>query len=153
MTDRTGFKWLAFINTTILFFIEGYLAYEIVNKQTIVFASIDTYFSFGEGIIILLMPIFLSIIWSIIKLRYLWIWSVLAIILFVFIAATGNVALVTPNAWPFILYVAVSYIACFIAICMDRGDRFDIDLGSGGSGGSCNCDCNCDCDSCSGMCY
>lgn len=152
MTNRTGFKWMAFINTSLLFFIEWYLAHGIVKEKMIIFESFDTYLGFDEGIVILLLPLILSIIWSIIKLRYLWIWSVLAFILFGTLTDVGSLALKAPNSWPFILYVAISYIACIIAICMDRGDRFHIDLGgSGGSG--CNCDCNCDCDVCSGMCY
>lgn len=132
MLDKTVSKWISFIVTTGLFGALWYIVEIYMPSNEIIIDNADKYTETTVGLILAFLPVVLSILWSILKKRYLWIWGVIALFVhqaFIAMVPTGA----APDLIPYLVYAAISYVSCVIAICMDRGDKFDLDFGSGGN--------------------
>lgn len=117
-------KVFGFIVTTALFFSIAYYMYS--NEAYKMSAEVwEEFFYNGANMLCVFGPVIIAILWSIIKKRYLWIWSVVAVFMYGFCEGNDQIVLKA-----YLAYFLISYIVSTVAVIskIRRG-------GKGGSGG------------------
>lgn len=138
MLDKTISKWISFLVTTSLFGLLWYIIKIYLPTNGIIIDNADKYMETTEGLIITFLPVVLSILWSVLKKRYLWIWGVIALFIHqAFILAVPDAA--SPVLTPYLLYAVIAYVSCVVAIYMERGEKFDLGSASNSSDDSGTC--------------
>lgn len=141
--DSSSVKKVGFIITTVLFAAIIFVMYFPGILTDVIKLEQGT-----AGLILLgvmyALPLLLSIVWSALKSRYLFVVPLLVLLV---IGAAVIVIERAVGQGIVLAYIIIAFISCAIAICMDKGERFKF-LSSGSS-----CYRSCDCDSCHGMCY
>ena len=116
MADSKWFRAIAFILTTAAFGYLGWLLYDAIQTGFLFLNNDDSYTL--EGVLIM-VPLALTILWSIIYHRYIWIGGVACVVLCAFInSGIGDVT--SPEHIPlFVASVAVPYLLCSFGILHD----------------------------------
>lgn len=129
MLDKTFSRLISFLITTGLFVYTWYIYKRDfpVSKMILDIKSV-------HSLMVYFLPVVLSILWSLLKKRYLWLLGVISFIACAIFMNSGLPDFVPeillPDFLPYLLYIVISYISCVIAIFMRRGEMLDLDFGS-----------------------
>ena len=119
MTKKPLFKVIATLITSALF---GYLIYMLIDsvKTGLFFVSENTKEVVITAISLMCGPIVLSIIWSIIKKRYLWLLAILNLFVCAFIGSAFGEEPTMSHAYVYGAMVVVPYLLCLVMILKEK---------------------------------
>lgn len=117
MTSKPVFKVIASLITTALF---GYLMYMLADAVITGLFFQDTTETTILGVIVAIAPVILTIVWSIIRKRVLWLLSIVNLIVSAVIGAAMGEEITYNHAFAFGLMIFVPYILCLIMILKEK---------------------------------
>ncbi len=120
MTSKPIFKAIASVITTILF---GILMYIFVDAvKTGLFFDDDSPKSTIFAVVIMLVPIVITIIWSIIRRRYYWALSFVNLFVCAIIGSAFGEETKIEHAYVYALFIIIPYIFCLKMILKEKKD-------------------------------
>lgn len=117
MTNSKFFKAIAFLITTAVFFSLGFYLYSAVESEEFFLNDGDSY---TLEALVVCVPLGLTILWSIIRHRYIWLGAVACLLICTFVS-NGIGEDTTPAHVPvFAASIAVPYLLCTYGILFDK---------------------------------